>query len=232
MAAENERPRERLGDERRVGPSHRESAWIGVVASAFITAISERKTEQSLETARKWNLVEPVTEVDVDGIPLFVFREIVDDLAESFEREETELGFSSGVVNVGEATVDDDTKFVAITGLFDEEGADIHHWLLGGESEETRFRSEGAEGGRNKRRDGFGFIGRHMLFGFVTLLLFFFCHGLRGASGVTELVIIIFECETKSGNEGSGAPTIVADRSEQFGDVDASDEIFVDFVDP
>jgi hypothetical protein len=173
--------------------------------------------------------VKPVAEVDIDGVPLFVDGEVVDDLAESFQREEAEFCAGGGVLDVGEAAVDDDAELVSVSGLFDEKGADIASINIASDSivsnfEETRFDGEGAKSGGDEGGDGLCLIGGHVLFLAVAFYFARVFHFWRRGGSMTKFTVSIRKSETECRRRRS------MNRGEEISDVDASDEVFVDFI--
>ena len=174
--------------------------------------------------------MEPVAEVDVDGVPLFVDGEVVDDLAESFQREETEFCAGGGVLDVGKTAVDDDAELVSVSGLFDEEGADIAIDGVVGNFEEARFDGERAKSGRNEGGDRLCLIGGHVLFLAVAFYFARVFHFWRRGGSMTEFTVSIRKREAECRSERVGAPPGSMNGGEEISDVDTSDEIFVNLI--
>ncbi len=174
--------------------------------------------------------MEPVAEVDVDGVPLFVDGQVVDDLAKGFQREEAEFGAGGGVLDVGEAAVDDDAELLSVSGLFDEESADIAGDCVIWNFEETRFDGERAKSGGNERGDGLRLVSGHVLFLAVAFHFLRVFHFGRRSGGFSVSTVSIRKSETECRSESGGAPPGSMNRCEEIGDVDTSDEVFVDFI--
>ena len=123
-------------------------------------AVSQNHTEVALEIPGKGNLVEPVSKVVIESVPALITAEIADYISKSFETEEGEVEMRRLEVDVGVATVQDDTQLTV--ALSNKESATVDNGLgmsedfrrVSGSNQKPSGGDEVAEGGSDHRLHG------------------------------------------------------------------------------